>query len=784
MTGLEGKSQAHEAADGAQERSEQSSVDLGSVTSSWSHARAACGNDPERARIAIARLSERYWGPVRAYLSQSGRTEAEVEALCAQFFQRLGRADSQSSATRGKESFRVWLFRELGAFLAAKPEVLAAVESPTSPLEESSRPGAELQVAGYQVLEPIGLGAEGTVYRAFDTRSQRQVALKVLHSAKQRDAEVVDRFRRSVAIAGALDHPNIIRIYDPGGASTELAYCAMQLVAGGTLAESLRQARFRDPARAARLVVKLARALHHAHQHGVLHRDLSPASVLVDRDDEPHMGGFLATRFGQAGTVTAAAIPYAAPEVAHGGGGTLEADVYSLGAVLYELWTGSPPIRASSFEEAAREHERELVRPRGVVPAVSLELEAVCLAALSRDPRARHPSAASFADNLERAMSLLPPYWPKTPRKRRAWLWVNRRPLLAASAVLGAALLLVADWFTVASVRKQHADVVSATLHANAALASAQARAVLALFEKFAAHAVRTAVEPGVRSIAERGETVVSPPVLQRIFEQTRSFDSIGIFTNDGRIIARYPEPDPGFLGREFRFRAYYQCIQALVRKASSGVRSAEPEVCVSPAYRGESSGQIEFTVGAPLFSDAGAHTGFVLMSKHAKHTLEEIEIDDVYRSGQTTALFGQRGRDRTTATPPDGSKLTAVAHPGLFSVEERALAPDLSRKLIAHMGEAPTPGFQLHPLRVRPWEEADYVDPVTHEERLAGFAPVGKTGFVVAVSTPRGKVLGASQGQLDALWQYAVMLNLGFLILVGVGLRASLRDAVPTHRS
>jgi eukaryotic-like serine/threonine-protein kinase len=783
MTGVEGESSAGEPETGAKERADKPSVDLGSITSSWSDARAAFGNDPERARVAIARLAERYWGPVRTYLLHSGRNESEAEALWGQFFLHLGQRHSQRPATQAKESFRVWLFRELEEFLAAAPGAATLPDPPPASTRESSRPSSEPVVPGYQALEPIGVGADGTVYRAYDARSQRQVALKVLHPAKQRDVEVVDRFRKSVAIAGALDHPNIIRIYDPGNAGSDLAYCAMQLVAGGRLSEPAQQARFREPERATRLVIQLARALHHAHQHGVLHRGLSPASVLVDRDDEPHLGGFLGKRFGQAGAVSAEAISYSAPEAACGGGGTLDADVYSLAAVLYELWVGKPPIRASSLDEAARAHERELARPRSVAPGVSLELEAVCMAALSRDPQARHPSAASFADNLERAISLLPPYWPKTPRKRRAWLWVKRRPFLAASAVLGAALLVLADWFTVASVRKQHADMVTATLHSNAALANSQARAVLALFEKFAEHAARTAAEPEVRAIAERGQRVAGPAVLQRVFERTGSFDSVGIFTKDGRIIARYPEPDPGFLGREFKFRAYYKCIQALVGKAASGFRPAEPEVCVSPAYRGESSGQIEFTVAAPLYSESGADVGFVLLNKHAKHTLEEIEIDDVYRSGQTTALFGQRGSDRTVAAPPDGSKLTAVAHPGLFSVEERALAPALSRKLIAHLGEPATPGFQLQALRVRPLEEADYVDPVTLETRLAGFAPVGRTGFVVAVSTPKDRALLANRGRMDALWQYAVMLNLGFLILVGVALRASLRDTVPARR-
>jgi serine/threonine-protein kinase len=671
--------------------------------------------------------------------------------------------------------------------VASDPDPNLPADSQPGPPVECQAGRATPVIPGYHLLEVIGIGGEGEVYRAHDIRSQREVAVKVLRDAHRSQPEIVERFRKSVALASGLEHPNIVRIYDRGGTGGEPPYCAMQLVTGGTLAERQRQARFREPARAALLVIKIARAVHHAHQHGILHRDLSPSNVLLDIDDEPFVSDFMARRIGQQGPGTVAGtVRYAAPEVAAGRGGTVEADVYSLGAILYELWTGSPPIRAGSFEEAEGQHEHGPKAPRSVVPEISRELESVCLAALSRDVGARHASAASLADNLERALAKFPPSWPKPPRSRRVWLWACRHPLLAVTAVLGALLLVAADWFTVASVRAQQSEIEAATLHANAALASAQARAVLALFEKFANHAARAASEPEVRAIAERGAIQVGAPILRKIFERARTFDSVAVFTTDARVIARYPDPYPGFSGREFRFRDYYDCVQALVKNAASGMRPTEPEVCVSPAYRGESSGQIEFTVAAPLYGETGAYVGFIILSKHAKHTLDEIEIDDVYRSGQTTAVFGQRGRDRPSAAAPRTSPkaLTAVAHPGLFSVEERALAPVLSRKLAEHFGEDGAPGLQLRARRVRPWEDADYVDPVSGEQRLAGFAPVGATGFVVAVSTPKDKALGASERHVDALWRYAAMLNLGFLILVGVALRASLRDVPSSSRS
>ena len=257
-------------------------------------------------------------------------------------------------------------------------------------------------------------------------------------------------------------------------------------------------------------------------------------------------------------------------------------------------------------------------------------------------------------------LAKFPPVWPKVSRGRRIWLWVCRHPLLAVGALLGAFVLLTADWLTLASVRAQQAELEAATLHGNAALASAQARAVLSLFEKLGSEAARAAVEPEVREFLERGQ-IGRVAALRTRVESTRGFDSAGAFSRDGRISARYPEA-PSHLGHGFRFREYFQCLDEVVKSAEQNGHhhQGEPEVCLSPAYRGEASRQIELSVAAPVYTDAGA-VGFVLLSKHAKNTLEEIEIDDVYQSGQTTALFGVRGHDRVS---PGGDRVaTQAAH-------------------------------------------------------------------------------------------------------------------------
>jgi eukaryotic-like serine/threonine-protein kinase len=780
MTGLEATTPLGARTGGAPSPSSESHP-----TTSWSVVRAAAGTDSEQARAALRTLADRYRRPVRAYLLHDGCTPEEADVLSSRFFQWLGRPSSVWPAAEKNDSFRAWLLQALVDFLSTDTDPTATVGSVAPRSAPKSSSDAPPSIPGYELHEVLGGGGEGVVYRAYDSRAQRYVALKVLRAEHVGDPEVTERFRRSVALASTLDHPNLVRIYDRGGLADVRPYYAMQIVVGGTLAERQRKERFRDPVLAARLVVKIARAVHHAHQHGILHRDISPGNVLLDLDDEPYVCDFMAKRIERSGPASAVGkFAYAAPELASGEGGTVEADVYGLGAILYELWTGKVPVDAKNFEDVRRLHEAsEPTTPRSLVPALSRELSVVCHAALSRDPEKRHASAAALAENLERALAKQPPLWPTTPRHRRVVLWAQRHPLLAVGALLGALLLLLADWLTFTSVRAQRAELEMATLRANATLASAQARVVLSMFERFASEATHLASEPEVGVVAESGEVRSALPALLRSIERAKAFDSGAIFSRDGRILARYPEPAPGALGREYRFREYFQCIDALARLGAVGGGS---RVCVSPTYRGEISGRIEFTVAAPVLSATGGVVGFVILNQHAKNTLEEIEIDDVHGSGQTTALFGVRGRDRLMSPDHETRKgrLTVIAHPRISNSQERSLGAELSRTLVERFGGAAPPGMQLEAVRVRPWEEAHYVDPVTNDQRLAGFAPVGATGFVVGVSTPREKALGASERHVDSLMRYASMLNLGFALLAGVALWASLRDAAQGSRS
>src|SRR4051812_17080486 len=222
----------------------------------------------------------------------------------------------------------------------------------------------------YDLIEEIGRGGMGVVYRAVQHRSQRQVALKMILTEQTATPGMMERFRAEVEAVAALDHPNILPLYETGEYEGRPFY-SMKFASGGTLREQIASFRPR-PREAARLVALIARAVHHAHQRGILHRDLKPGNVLLDREGVPHVTDFgLARKVeGDSGMTQTGAIvgtpSYMPPEQARAEKGlTTAADVYSLGAMLYDCLTGQPPFRgATPLDTLMQVMEREPESPR------------------------------------------------------------------------------------------------------------------------------------------------------------------------------------------------------------------------------------------------------------------------------------------------------------------------------------------------------------------------------------------------------------------------------------
>jgi serine/threonine-protein kinase len=348
------------------------------------------------------------------------------------------------------------------------------MEPPTGSKPEAELPSSVLKsryFGDYELLEEIASGGMGVVYKARHRRLNRVVALKRIRSGGLATATEVQRFRAEAEEAANLDHPNIVPIYEVGEFEGH-HYFTMKLIGGGSLAQH--KGRFKDSRAAARLMATVARAVHHAHQRGILHRDLKPANILLQRqegmsDEEEqkvsdssftrHPSDFLPmiTDFGLAKRVTAdvsltetglivGTASYMAPEQASGLTKNLStaADVYSLGTILYELLTGRPPFRGETAYDIIRQvQELEPEPPRLLNPRVDRDLETICLKCLHKEPAQRYKSAEALAEDLERyckgnAIRARP-----SGRLERVWRWYRRNPTRAVLFGMVAAILLL-----------------------------------------------------------------------------------------------------------------------------------------------------------------------------------------------------------------------------------------------------------------------------------------------------------------------------------------------------
>ena len=338
----------------------------------------------------------------------------------------------------------------------------------------SGGPG-KFDLGDYELLEEIARGGMGVVYKARQKSLNRTVALKMILAGKLAGDSDVKRFRAEAEAAGSLSHPHIVGIYEVGEVEGQ-NYFTMPFVDGPSLTELMISGRWPmdDGKGAARLMAKVAHAVQHAHEHGILHRDLKPGNILVDSRGEPQVMDFgLAKRLGEdSGLTLSGAVlgtpSFMAPEQAAGRTRDITAavDIYGLGAVLYYLLTGQPPVVADSpLNALVMVLEGEARMPRTLNPRVPAHLERICMRCLEKEPRNRYASGAELAEDLERFLRGEPPSFRPVDVSARIRHWLVHHPALA-SRLFGVGVCAVISQIGYSLLHhhgvKQHQQVVLA----------------------------------------------------------------------------------------------------------------------------------------------------------------------------------------------------------------------------------------------------------------------------------------------------------------------------------
>ncbi|WP_437950166.1 protein kinase [Sorangium sp. So ce296] len=619
--------------------------------------------------------------------------------------------------------------------------LIARVVDRRAPSVDPDPPGKDdcplpsLRLGAYEILDRLGAGGMGVVYRARQIRADRIVALKMLPGGPFASATAARLFQREIEVVARLDHPNIVPIYDVGEHEGR-AYFTMKLMAGGAL--SARLERYRDPRRAAALVAKLARAVHEGHRQHILHRDLKPANILFDEAEEPYVADFgVAKQLGhEGGTATGDRVGtagYMAPEQAmgHAKRVTPAADIFSLGVILYELLTGRRPFDGPTpHETLQRTAEEEPTPPRSVRRDLPRDLETICLTCLRKEPERRYGSAEALAEDLERWLRG-EPVAARTPgRGERALRWCARHP--AAVALMLAATLAFGG--AVATARAQEEARRQEVLEGNVYAARAVAGAVLAQLWHYGELVARAAADPRAAALVERPHLPALEALREAYVGQHGGPSLVTWFVVDRNGVLLLHWPRASAPRGTYEFRNYFQGARRLAEGPDPGV------AYVSRAFQSETDHNHKFALASPIRSASGEFAGALIATIATDSRLGALQLSDGRRFA---ALAARRDRERGESAPAS-DELTVLVHDGLEHGEGAALrSATLSGLLPAPVTGAPA----LGQLRLPPPELVasvdDFRDPLAERDPvkyggafLAGIAPVGHTDLVVIVQS------------------------------------------------
>jgi serine/threonine-protein kinase len=643
-----------------------------------------------------------------------------------------------------------------------------------TPLAATFAPGEKPELPGYEILAYIAHGGMGEVWAARQVSLQRLVAIKVIQGGRRASQEAVTRFRAEAA--AALPHPNIVPVHEIAE-HEGLHYFTMALMRE-SLAEN--PARFRGrPGFVCVIVEQIARAIDFCHQRGIIHRDLKPANILLDDGGRPMLADFgVALPIERAGLTQEGMVvgtpEYMAPEAARGGTKdiTVKTDVYGLGALLYWLLTERPPFQGVTPQET-----RDMVMgstppesPNRVNPDIDRDLAALCLKCLEKDPSDRYASADEVARTIRGYLD--GEHFPRSSRLAQGLRWLGRRPVLATAIGGAGTFVLLFGLLGALSQRQQEIDTGSEIRRNNETSAQKVAYAVLAHLRALSDAVERAAADPSLAQAIVAGDMTAvkafcqskyheyDDPVRGRLRQGEPSPFNMWFVSNEkGLLQAQYTRPPVNFDfgGRcgsiNYEWRDYFRGAQKL---AARGLRTT----FVSPVFQSEHDDNYKFAISAPIYAESArgrTWVGVLVAAVAAQANLGPLARVD---SRSSEALIAPKGVEREQV--PGESCSTAYA---ARSVTDREIFR-ASHVILRHPAFKETYG-DVVPLRdkhvseleaasrsdfwrVERWglprpdlrSSLDFRDPAAAKYSgyegpfIAGFAPVGSTGFVVVVET------------------------------------------------
>jgi hypothetical protein len=625
--------------------------------------------------------------------------------------------------------------------------LMDAVESPTP-----------THIGDYDILDLLGCGGMGAIYRAKQRSIGRVVALKVIRAGELATPEERRRFRAEIEAAANLDHPNIVPIYEVGE-HAGCPYYTMR-VYEGALDKQLH--RYHMPTAAAALVAMVARAVHYGHERGVLHRDLKPANILLDEHGRPHVSDFgTAKRIGEPGMTEPGMMvgtpTYMAPEQAHGGDSsvTTAVDVYSLGVVLYELITGKPPFNGDLVSVMRALREADPVPPHKIAPAVPRDLETICLKCMEKQPGARYRTAEELADDLERFVRGDPIAARPASLTGRAWRF-TRRHWLAVGVGVGMLLLLAVLAATAVSVaRSQELELQRNALRTNAYAAHANAGAVAFLLREQIDELKRIAADPAVARLLQN----VGGDTLEQWRSHTR-FENIALYDRSGTMKSQAYSPSNN-VGKDYSFRDYFIGASRL---GKAGLREGH----ISRAFKSEADKRYKFAISTPIY-DQNGWAGVLMATIGTDFAFGQKRHDHAGDAGRMEVVVALRDRSRDSTE--GAGEHVVIWHDGLAHGAEVPMDSPRLREL--RKTSADHKQLTWRDREPEPITDDAHRDPVPGFEGcwLAGFSTVEGTDFVVIVQT-RCDAAVEPTARLPRLliWRVGAFI-LAWIVVFGAGL-------------